>query len=81
MDGSASTDPDGDSIASYSWEQLTGPTVNLNSTNTAVTSFAAPSVSQDNVLSFNLTVGDTAGDFNSDTVDVTIRNVNQPPIH
>ena len=74
------TDPDGDSIASYSWEQIAGPTVNLNRTNTAITSFAALSVSQDTVLSFNLTVADSAGDFSSDTVDVTVRNINQLPI-
>jgi hypothetical protein len=41
LNGLASSDPDG-TISSYSWTQLSGPTVSISNANTAVASFIAP---------------------------------------
>ena len=74
LDGSASTDNDG-SITSYAWSQTAGPAVTLGSTNTAVTTFTAPQVSADQLLSFRLTVTDDQGATGSTTVNVTVRDL------
>ena len=79
LDGSGEPDSDG-TITSYLWTQTEGPSVVLNSTNTAAVSFDAPIVSNDTLLKFNLTVTDNGGATNSDTVAVTIKDANQPPI-
>jgi K319L-like, PKD domain/Bacterial Ig domain/Calcineurin-like phosphoesterase len=79
LDGSGSSDSDG-TITSYLWTQTEGPSVVLNSTNTAEASFDAPIVSNDTLLKFNLTVTDNGGATNSDTVVVTIKDANQPPV-
>jgi hypothetical protein len=79
LDGSGSSDSDG-TITSYLWTQTEGPSVVLSSTNTAAVSFDAPIVSNDTLLKFNLTVTDNGGATNSDTVAVTIKDANQPPI-
>jgi hypothetical protein len=79
LDGSGSSDSDG-MITSYLWTQTEGPSVVLNSTNTAAVSFDAPIVSNDILLKFNLTVTDNGGASNSDTVAVTISDANQPPL-
>jgi large repetitive protein len=79
LDGSNSSDSDG-TITSYLWTQTEGPAVVLNSPNTAAVSFDAPIVSNDTLLKFNLTVTDNSGATNSDTVAVTIKDANQPPI-
>ena len=79
LDGSGSSDSDG-TITSYLWTQTEGQSVVLNSTNTAAVSFDAPIVSNDTLLKFNLTVTDNGGATNSDTVAVTIKDANQPPI-
>src|SRR5678815_1047594 len=79
LDGSGSSDSDG-TIMSYLWTQTEGPSVVLGSTNTAAVSFGAPIVSNDTLLKFNLTVTDNGGATNSDTVVVTIKDANQPPV-
>ena len=79
LDGSASGDPDGDPLA-FAWTQVNGPTVQLSNPNEAKTSFAAPSnLVNDVELSFELTVTDTAGLFDSDTVSVMVKNTATPP--
>ncbi len=80
LDGSASTDPDGD-VVSYSWVQLPGGTpVVLTGANTARPTFTAPIVPiGGETLSFELTV--TAnGEVATDAVSVSIVNVNHPPV-
>jgi predicted phosphodiesterase len=79
LDGSGSSDSDG-TITSYLWTQTEGPTVVLSSTNTAAVSFDAPIVSNDTLLKFNLTVTDNGGATNSDSVVVTVKDTNQPPV-
>ncbi|MDQ3970708.1 MAG: PKD domain-containing protein, partial [Thermoproteota archaeon] len=78
LSGRSSTDSDG-TITSYSWRQTVGPTVTLNSTNTATVGFTAPSVTADTTLTFSLTVTDNAGASASDTVNVLVKNVDQTP--
>ena len=67
-----STDPD-DGIASFLWEQVDGPSVNLFRPAFASASFAAPSVVQGCVsLTFRLTVADYGGLQNTDTIVITV---------
>jgi hypothetical protein len=81
LDGGASSDPDaGDSIASYSWVQTDGTTVTINNADVANASFTAPSVTADELLTFELTVTDTEGASATDSVTVTIKQINKPPI-
>jgi LmbE family N-acetylglucosaminyl deacetylase len=69
LDGSGSSDPDGDAL-SYSWTQTAGPTVSLSSTTTARPSFQAPA--SDTSLGFSLIVIDGADSSTADTVAITV---------
>jgi K319-like protein len=74
LDGSASIDPNGLSLA-YSWLQISGPPVSLSSANVARPTFVAPPVAQGSppaVLSFSLTVSDVGGASAPATVNVTV---------
>jgi hypothetical protein len=72
LNGTGSTDPDGDSL-SYSWIQSSGPVqITLNGATTAQPKFAADTVG---TYQFNLTVND--GKVNSTPSSVTIRVVAQ----
>jgi hypothetical protein len=74
LDGSGSSDPDGDSL-SYAWQQTAGPDVgSLTDGDTATPEFEAPSVSDDTVVGFELTVTDPAGNSDTDTVNVTVED-------
>ena len=73
LDGSGSTDPDGDPIT-YSWTQTSGPAVSLSGANTATPSFDAPLGPA--TLEFELTVDDGEA---SDT-DTVVVNVNEPVV-
>ena len=57
LNGSASNDPDGDTL-SYQWTQLSGTAVMLSNATSAVATFTAPSVSSDQLLQFQLSVSD-----------------------
>ena len=68
-------DPDGD-IASYLWEQTSGPDVVLSGAETATASFTAPEVPTDETLMFQLTVTDNEGARTpSDELTVTVWQV------
>lgn len=73
LDGSASSDADGDTL-SYSWVQTGGTAVTLQNASSASASFDAAEVSAEESLVFELTVND--GEF-SDTDPVTVTLV--PP--
>ena len=82
LNGSSSSDPDGDSL-SYSWTAPQG--ITLRNADTAAPSFTAPSVASDTPYTITLAVSDGAA-TDTDTMVVTVRNAlallpppNQPP--
>ena len=75
LDGSASSDPDGD-ILSYSWSEPDGQDISLSTTTDVNTSFTATTPG---TYTFTLTVSD--GEFAaSDVLILEIISANQPPI-
>jgi len=74
LDGSKSSDPD-DGIASYLWEQTSGPSVSLSSTAAVKPTFKAASGIQNNTsLTFKLTVTDSSGLKDTAIVIITVRS-------
>ncbi len=74
LDGSASSDPDGDTPITYAWTKTSGPAVTLTGATTAGPTFTAPG---SGVLVFQLIVTDSLSlDSAADSVTVT---VNQAP--
>ncbi|BBO91074.1 fibronectin type III domain-containing protein [Desulfosarcina ovata] len=80
LDASGSTDPD-DGIATYYWTQLAGPTVTLSGNQSASASFNTPDIDAEGAtLTFQLTVTDTGGLQDTDSVLITVEWVNQAPL-
>ena len=74
IDGSGSTDPNGDDLT-YTWTQIGGTPVNFNASASSF-SFEAPNVSsQNSIVSFNLMVDD--GNGNTDTAIVAVEILNK----
>ena len=73
LDGSGSSDPEGEAL-SYQWRQVGGsPTVALTGATQSVASFSAPTqLSSDETLSFELVVSDGASDSAPSTVAITV---------
>ncbi|WP_343073381.1 myxosortase-dependent M36 family metallopeptidase [Pyxidicoccus fallax] len=67
LDGSESSDPDGDAIT-YKWQQTGGPSVSIANPNQAVLSVDVPEIDDAATFSFRLTVTDSEGATHS--VDV-----------
>jgi hypothetical protein len=79
LDGSASSDPNGDPLG-YQWEQIGGPTVTLSEPATAEPTFTAPLTgAAGETLAFALTVSDGFA-VSTDEVLVVVSNVNQLPL-
>lgn len=75
LDGSGSHDPD-DDISSYLWQQTGGTQVTLSDATTVLPTFAAPAIStNEEVLTFSLTVTDSGNVQNVDTTGVTVTDV------
>jgi hypothetical protein len=78
LDGSGSSDPDGDPIT-YAWTQLSGPAVTLSSATGQKPTFTAPTVSATTTLTFSLAVTDSKGlSGTPDTVNVTVNPMTLP---
>jgi hypothetical protein len=72
LDGSNSSDPDGDSL-SYAWTQVSGPNVTLYDAGSSQSSFALPTEGVDGqIFSFQLTVKDPEGLQSIDTCSVKV---------
>jgi hypothetical protein len=79
LNGSGSTDPEGD-ILEYLWTQVSGTQVNLSNADSAVAGFTAPQMpSGEETLVFELTVRDSSQLASSDTCSVVVSAVNDPP--
>jgi hypothetical protein len=79
LDGSASTSSEPGPLT-YLWSQLAGPTVILDLTDPVHSAFQAPFVSANQTLTFQLVVDDGVSRSAPDTVDVTVVDVNHPPV-
>lgn len=64
--------PDGTKLT-YLWEQTAGVSVELIGATTLESTFLAPDIITDQVLTFSLTVTDSRGLSSSDSVDVSVR--------
>jgi len=75
LDGSASSDPDGNTPLTYGWAQTGGPSVTLSDASAISPTFTAPSSAT--VLTFTLAVTDAQGlaDPTPDEVVVTVSDV------
>ncbi len=73
----SASDSDG-SISRFTWQQTSGPTVSITSSNEQLT-VAIPAVNEDTPISFSVTVTDNQGATASASYTATIVNVNQAP--
>ena len=72
LDGSASSDTDGDTLT-YAWSQTSGSTVRLSSSTAQSPTFTAPTELLSNAsLVFSLTVSDGVNTSTADTVTITV---------
>ena len=71
LDASQSSDPN-DAIAAYEWAQISGPAVTLSDENAAAPTFVAAPIIEDTTVVFEVTVFDSGGLSDSDTVEITI---------
>ena len=71
LDGSQSSDPN-DAIVTYEWTQTSGPAMALSDTAAVKPTFVAAPITEDVTLIFELTVIDSGGDSDSDTVTINI---------
>jgi hypothetical protein len=77
LDGSSSTDPDGD-IFTYKWKAPPG--IILSSETDPKPSFTSPQVSSDTQYIFSLTINDGKTDSQKDEVVMTVLQVNKAPV-
>ena len=73
LSAASSSDSDG-SITSYLWQRTDGPNVDLDNPTSATPTFAAPAVSSNTDLIFQLQVTDDDGATATTTITITINN-------
>ncbi len=79
LDGSASSDPEGNAV-SFEWTQLAGPSVSLDLTDPSRPTFLAPAVLHTGeTLAFQLVVNDGKLSSAPDIVNINVKNVNHAP--
>ena len=80
LDGSASSDADGDPLT-WLWAQVSGPAVELAGVDTAQVSFVAPEAPRGGItLTFRLIVADGAMESEPALVNVIVKNINHAPV-
>ncbi len=79
LDGTGSSDPDGDPLT-FLWTQIVGPSVTLFIPTSSTPTFTTPQVSVTTVLTFQLVVNDGKVNSSPSTVNITVLHINQPPI-
>jgi hypothetical protein len=80
LDGSGSTDPQALPLT-FTWGQVAGELVTLNLNDPIHPTFIAPQVSANGAtLSFQLVVSDGHLSSTPTTVNITVKNVNHPPV-
>ena len=72
LDASQSSDPN-DAVITYEWAQLSGSPVWLSDENAVRPTFVAPPITEDTTVVFQLTVSDSGGLSDADTVEITIK--------
>ncbi len=78
LDGSGSSDADGDSL-SFNWMQIGGTAVSLSSATAQRPTFLAPAMDFAEIFSFKLTVDDGLDASLPDTVNVVVEGTGPPP--
>jgi Cysteine-rich secretory protein family/K319L-like, PKD domain/Divergent InlB B-repeat domain len=72
LDASLSSDPN-DAVIFYEWSQISGSPVWLSDENDAQPTFVAGPITEDVIVVFQLTVKDSGGLSDSDTVEITMK--------
>ena len=72
LDGSQSSDPN-DVVTVYEWTQISGVQIQLSDDNAVRPTFVPAPITEDTTVVFQLTVYDTGGLSDSDTVEITIK--------
>jgi K319-like protein len=81
LNAKKSSDLDAGDKLSYQWKQVGGqPIVTIQNTNQSAASFAAPNVDKTTTLTFLVAVSDDKGGQSTDTVKVSVKNIDVPAI-